>query len=67
MATCLTTTMASNPEKYLKMAGMRPGHLQVLAACDNDYDKLAAAHAMGLSEQEIVANHLAELDEQDDY
>lgn len=65
MALCLTTTMASDPEKYLTMAGSNPDPFKVLAACGNDHGRLAAARAMGLSRQEIVANHLAELDELD--
>ena len=63
MAIHMTTTMASDPEKYLNLAGSHPDFETVLAACGNDYDRLGVALDMGLSGQDIVANHLAELDE----
>lgn len=60
----LTATMAKNPTAFLD-AVRNDAHARhaAILACGSREDLYLAARGMGLSDQQIIANHLAELND----
>ncbi len=63
----LTATMAKNPQPFRDAArnDAHAWHAAILA-CDSKEDLYSEARALGLSDQEIIANRNAELHEESD-